>query len=100
MNIPISKLLSKMEAELMKAKNSSSSKEVREKVAVIQSLCEIILDEKSEVQVQRLSSPSSSEINHLELQKMMGNMSTVVKNPTSEKLVKEEDANGDSLFDF
>ncbi|PGT90526.1 YwdI family protein [Bacillus sp. AFS040349] len=100
MNIPVSKLLSKMEAELTKAKNSSSTKEVREKVAVIQSLCEIILDEKSEVSVQPLLSPSSSEISQLELQKMMGNMSTVVKNPTSERTVKEEDANGDSLFDF
>ncbi|UGB30847.1 YwdI family protein [Metabacillus sp. B2-18] len=100
MNIPVSKLLIKMEAELIKAKNSSSTKEVREKVAVIQSLCEIILDEKSEVSVQPLSSPSSSEISQLELQKMMGNMSTVVKNPTSERTVKEEDANGDSLFDF
>ena len=100
MNIPVSKLLSKMEAELIKAKNSSSTKEVREKVAVIQSLCEIILDEKSEVSVQPLSSPSSSEISQLELQKMMGNMSTVVKNPTNERTVKEEDANGDSLFDF
>jgi Family of unknown function (DUF5327) len=99
-NIPVSKLLSKMEGELIKAKNSSSTKEVREKVAVIQSLCEIILDEKSEVQTQSSSSPSSSGISQLDLQKMMGNMSTVVKNPASETTVKEEDANGDSLFDF
>lgn len=99
MNIPISKLLSKMEAELIKAKNSLSDKEIREKVAVIQSLCELILEnEKSESQP--LSSPVSSGISQLELQKMMGNIPTVVKNQPSPSSSKEEDANGDSLFDF
>ncbi|MBU7594283.1 YwdI family protein [Metabacillus halosaccharovorans] len=99
MDIPISKLLSKMEAELTKAKNSQSEKERRERIVVIQSLCELILDEKSP-QVQTITSPSSSSISPAELQKMMGNMATVVKNPSSSEVKKEDDANGDSLFDF
>lgn len=99
MDIPISKLLHKMEAELTKAKNSQTDKERRERIVVIQSLCELILDEKSP-QVQPVSSPSSSSINPAELQKMMGNMSTVVKNPSNSASLKEDDANGDSLFDF
>lgn len=99
MDIPISKLLNKMEAELTKAKNSQTDKERRERIVVIQSLCELILDEKSS-QVQPITSPSPSSINLAELQKMMGNMSTVVKNPSKSPSLKEDDANGDSLFDF
>jgi len=88
-----------MEAELIKAKNSQSDKERRERIVVIQSLCELILDEKSQ-QVQPIVSPSPSSINPAELQKMMGNMSTVVKNQSKPASLKEDDANGDSLFDF
>ena len=102
MDIPISKLLQKMESEVIKAKTSQTDKERRERIVVIQSLCELILDEKSPqvVQPQPVTSPSPSSINPAELQRMMGNMGTVVKNPSSSAARKEEDANGDSLFDF
>lgn len=98
MDIPISKLLQKMEAELIKAKMSQSDKERRERIVVIQSLCELILDEKAPVL--SVSSPSPSTVNPAELQKMMGNMSTVVKSPSTTSKLKEDDGNGDSLFDF
>jgi hypothetical protein len=88
-----------MEEELDKAKKSDTDKELREKLIVIKSLCEVILDEKSSSI--NIPSPTSNEINQAELQKMMGNMSTVVKQPTiSSTPFKESDANGDSLFDF
>lgn len=99
MDIPISKLLIKMETELAKAKNSHSDKERRERIVVIQSLCELILDEKPQ-QVQQILSPSTGTISNSELQKMMGNMATVVKNPSTASVRKEDEANGDSLFDF
>jgi hypothetical protein len=88
-----------MEEELDKAKKSDTDKELREKLVVIKSMCEVILDEKSSSL--NIPSPTSNEINQAELQKMMGNMSTVVKQPTiSSTPFKESDANGDSLFDF
>lgn len=97
MNIHVSKLLQKMEGELFKAKNSQSDKEMRERLVVIQSLCEVILEE--EAMSLKISSPPVSEINPTELQKMMGtsSRSTVVKSTTS---YEEKDANGESLFDF
>ncbi|OAS82978.1 YwdI family protein [Metabacillus litoralis] len=100
MNIHVSKLLQKMEEELDKAKKSDTDKELREKLVVIKSLCEVILDEKS-ISL-NIPSPHSNEINQAELQKMMGNLSTAVKQqPTiSSTPYKESDANGDSLFDF
>jgi hypothetical protein len=100
LNIHVSKLLQKMEEELDKAKKSDTDKELREKLVVIKSLCEVILDEKS-ISL-NIPSPNSNEINQAELQKMMGNLSTAVKQqPTiSSTPYKESDANGDSLFDF
>jgi hypothetical protein len=88
-----------MEEELFKAKNSQTDKEMREKLVVIQSLCEVILDEKQNSL--NIPSPTPNEINPAELKKMMGNIPTVVKSPaTSSSPYKEKDANGDSLFDF
>ena len=100
MNIHVSKLLQKMEEELDKAKKSDTDKEWREKLVVIKSLCEVILDEKSSSL--NILSPTSNEINQAELQKMMGNIPTIVKQQPilSSSPYKEKDANGDSLFDF
>ena len=100
MNIHVSKLLQKMEEELGKAKTSGTDKEMRERLVVIHSLCEVILDVKSSSLPLSLS--ASSEMNQAELQKMMGNLSTVGRQqPTiSATPYKESDANGDSLFDF
>jgi Family of unknown function (DUF5327) len=97
-NIHVSKLLQKMEEELLKAKASDSDKEMTEKLNVIKSLCEVILDEKPNSL--NIASPAAKEINPAELQKMMGNLPvkqqpTIISSP-----LKENDANGDSLFDF
>jgi hypothetical protein len=83
-----------MEEELVKAKNSHSDKEIREKLVVIQSLCEVILDEKTS-SLQIPSSPSN-EINEAELQKMMGNLPIKKQPSITSTPYKEEDANGDS----
>ncbi|MGN7938881.1 YwdI family protein [Virgibacillus sp. 6R] len=99
MNIHVSKLLQKMEEELTKAKQSASDKEIRERLIVIQSLCDVILDEQKNSL--HIPSPQPNQINPAELQKMMGNFSSAPKpQQTSSNLYKEDDANGDSLFDF
>ncbi|MGM7723550.1 YwdI family protein [Metabacillus sp. Hm71] len=102
MNIHVSKLLGKMEEELVKAKNSETDKELREKLVVIRSLCEIILEDDTSSSSLRIPSPKPNEINPAELQKMMGNYSTTANQQSgiSSTRYKEEDANGDSLFDF
>lgn len=95
MNIHVSKLLAKMEQELQKAKMSSQDKDVREHMIVIQSLCEVILDEKVSF---KPSSQSTDEFSKLELQKMMGMSSEKVSSPMSSRV--EDDEKSDSLFDF
>ena len=98
MNIHVSKLLLKMEDELAKAKQSDSDKEIRERLIVIQSLCEVILDEKKNTL--HIPSPQPSQINPTELQKMMGNLAAPKPQQQTANHYQEDDANGDSLFDF
>ncbi|WP_226669133.1 YwdI family protein [Metabacillus litoralis] len=104
MNIHVSKILTKMQDEIDKAKNSDLEHNIKEHIMIIQSLCDLIVENKSKAQTPtQLSSPISSEISPTELQKMMGNIPTVAKQkPGTEKssTYKDEEANGHSLFDF
>lgn len=96
MNIHVSKLLAKMEQELQKTKMSPQDKDVREHVIVIQSLCELILDEKTSF---KPSAQPTEDFSRLELQKMIGMSSEKIPVTKSSRL-EEDDVNGDSLFDF
>lgn len=104
MNIHVSKILSKMQDEIEKAKTSTSEHQIKEHILIIQSLCDLIVDHKTQAQSVQSSSqivsPTSSQINPAELQKMMGNIPTVSKQKPESSPYKEEGANGDSLFDF
>ncbi|MDQ0230791.1 YwdI family protein [Metabacillus malikii] len=98
MNIHVSKLLQKMDDELRKAKASQNDNEIRESLIVIKSLCDVVLAEKNSLHI---PSPKTNEINQSELQKMMGNLAPVkTASPLPDNKIEEEDANGDSLFDF
>lgn len=92
MDIHISKLLAKMEKEIHQAMHGSSDSEVRERLLVVKSLCDLVLDEQpGETNVRK--QPSSNDFDSLQLQKMMG-LSALTKKK------KEDDVNGDSIFDF
>ena len=95
MNISLDKLLSKIEEELKLAKNSTKKENLREKVYSIKILCELILDEKQGHQ----ETPSTTITAY----------QPVIPQPTIQqpvslnqpkKLEMENEANGDSLFDF
>lgn len=92
MDIHISKLLAKMEKEIHQAMHGSSDSEVRERLLVVKSLCDLVLDEQpGETNVPK--QPSSNDFDSLQLQKMMGSSALTKKK-------KEDDVNGDSIFDF
>ncbi|WP_273129602.1 YwdI family protein [Bacillus weihaiensis] len=105
MNIHVSKILGKIEEELVKAKNSQGEHDLKERMRVIHSLTELILDNDSQVRVshtQQVTYPSTQQVSQAELQKMMGTPSSIAKKePTIQSSpLQEEDGNGDSLFDF
>ncbi|WP_045515979.1 YwdI family protein [Neobacillus niacini] len=95
MNITVEKLLRKMEEELKLAKNSTKQENLREKVYSIKILCELILDEKQIQQEAPLNPiPAYQPIT----------VQPSIQQPVSlnqpKKLEMEDEANGDSLFDF
>lgn len=92
MDIHISKLLAKMEKEIHQAMQSSSDSEVRERLLVVKSLCDLVLDEKPG-ETYDMRQPSSNDFDSLQLQKMMGSSALSKKK-------EEDDVNGDSIFDF
>ncbi|MCM3528828.1 YwdI family protein [Cytobacillus oceanisediminis] len=90
MNISVQKLLGKMEKELLEAKSSSSDARIRERVQAIKSLCELVLEESDTGSVSAVASISHT-------------YNAPPAQPAGlqpKKMQMEDEANGDSLFDF
>jgi hypothetical protein len=105
-NISVQKLLTKIDEELKLAKNSTKEDSLREKVYSIKILCELLLDEKpvakSEGAIQPLQ-PVQPAITYQAFQPPVMNQPMIQQAPTiqqGKKLNMEDEANGDSLFDF
>lgn len=100
MNIHISSLLQKIEDELKKAKSCQQENELKMHVAVIRSLCDVIVEpQRPVVQPSPYVQPAKPSGDQLMLEKMMGTAGAE-KYQKQEKLDKKEDGNGDSIFDF
>lgn len=110
MNIHISSLLQKMEEAVQKAKQSGNDEEVKRQVAAISSLCDVILDAPSQVQMPQspvispppsIHAPSAPSVStdQAMLEKLMGT-SGAKKFQQNDEGQKEKDGNGDSIFDF
>ncbi|MCD7034740.1 YwdI family protein [Metabacillus sp. GX 13764] len=101
MEIPIQALLLKMEEELKKAKSAGEDKAVRDHLLIIRSLCDVAIDAgqstRETIQYpQTQPSKSEQQVSSWELQKMMGS----TKKPGEQASKDEDEANGDSIFDF
>ncbi|MCT2538257.1 YwdI family protein [Aquibacillus koreensis] len=92
-------VLTKMMNELQEALNKSGQTNVvREHVRAVRLLCDLILD--SEPESTGTTEPKPS-IDQLELKKMMGNLGQSQPNTTPPtRKIDDEEANGDSIFDF
>lgn len=108
MNIHISALIQKMEEELRQAKTASRDEEVKMHVAAVRSLCDVVLGQPSHTASAPVQAPmpkaapspsASPSTDPLLLEKMMGSagLSQYQKKAKDER---EEDGNGDSIFDF
>ncbi|WP_339193613.1 YwdI family protein [Aeribacillus sp. FSL W8-0870] len=101
MNIPVSSIIGKLEEELKKAKAAGTPHDLKARLLVIRSLCDVILDQQEEnYDFSAIQEPKSeSEITPLELEKMIGNANSKTLT-MKERLLVEDDANGESIFDF
>lgn len=84
-------IIKQIEKLTTEAAHAATEQQAREKLAAIRALCDVVLDEK-------FSSPKSASIN---------SVSTTISSPVYTQPVAipaqkldEDDANGDSLFDF
>jgi hypothetical protein len=93
MNIPVNRLLDKMEEELTEAKRVSSDAKIRERAYAIKSLCELILEESSFTTNTEVSKGVSAPPPFVQPIK-------VVEIPKQNRMKTEDGANGESLFDF
>lgn len=102
-NIPVQTLLAKIEEELKLAKSSAKQESLREKVYSIKILCELILDQKptakTEVSVNQLAPviPQQAFQQPLMNQQAFRQPASL---PQAKKIEMDDEANGDSLFDF
>lgn len=99
------KVLQKMQQELEQAiSKQDQTAEVREHARAIRLLCDLVLesDAGETMSVQQRQTITHDAHEELELRKMMGEtLDSKPKSVTTEsKPLIEEDANGDSLFDF
>jgi hypothetical protein len=105
-NISVQKLLTKIENELTLAKSSTREESLREKVYSIKILCELLLDEKPSPNSKVPVAPTPAvqpAISFQAYQQPMTNQPIIQQAPTiqqAKKLDMEDEANGDSLFDF
>ncbi|MEC1471185.1 YwdI family protein [Bacillus haynesii] len=99
MNIHISSLLQKMEDELKKAKECTQENELKMHIAVIRSLCDVIVEPQQRPSVQSSPTANKPSSDQLMLEKMMGSAGAE-QYKKQEKQKHEDDGNGDSIFDF
>jgi hypothetical protein len=90
MSISVEQLLKKMESELHKAKLAESSVKLRENVHSIKVLCELILEDSGSKEVRSIP----------ERVALQPQIQSITPTTLSVKKLEEEEANGDSLFDF
>ena len=90
MNISVQQLLRKIEDELKQAKSSNFEARIRERIHAIKALCELALDEspKSISQPEKAPSVSFSKEQIINVQSRPA------------RLKMDDEANGESLFDF
>lgn len=101
-NISVQKLLAKMEEELKQAKAAPKQESLRERVHSIKILCELILEENQLKAAESWNEPVISRPVPVAVQQQ--GVPVPISQPVStfqpKKLELDDEANGDSLFDF
>lgn len=90
-------ILNKMEEKLREAKGTNSEVKVREYVQAIKTLCEIVLEEQSEQPLHQTIEPVVQPVTMQSTQTISSQTPSTLG---EKRLVTDDGANGDSLFDF
>jgi 6-pyruvoyl-tetrahydropterin synthase len=86
MQIPVKQILKKMQLEIQEAILVDDEAKIRDRLLIVESLCKLILDNESQMVVNRVRD--------------LDPMVSIKKQPSVKEKENENDANGESLFDF
>lgn len=86
-------IVKQIEKHAIQAKQTRDEQQIREQLAAIRALCEVVLDDGKPILKPSVVAPS---VHNIQTTSMMISQPLV----TSSQRVEEEDANGESLFDF
>jgi hypothetical protein len=107
MSITLDKILERMQAELNRAQGTGNVQKKREHLAAMKSLCELALESESEGNTGAAGrSAGAAKSQQMPVMNAYQAPSYAPPAPSPQvsnmpsKPMKEEDANGDSLFDF
>ncbi|MCM3756021.1 YwdI family protein [Sporosarcina aquimarina] len=105
--ISTNRVLEELQRQLTNAKTTSDEAAMRESIAAMQSLCGLILGEKTaqlpttEGNLKFLSASNGGEgASPIDMSSIKKINSSPVQSSLEGKVLEEEDANGGSLFDF
>ncbi|MBN6884983.1 uncharacterized protein DUF5327 [Cytobacillus horneckiae] len=96
MSISMETMLHKIEKELQAAKGQNDQARMRERVHAIKAICELILDQPNELSKHTMFNAVSPQ--PIQPQQQQVQPVQTVGQPKPMKM--EDEANGDSLFDF
>jgi hypothetical protein len=103
MNISLEKLLAKMEDELKGARNAATDAKMREKIHSLKTLCELVLDEPNRERsaAVRTEAPAAV-VQNMQIPVVQAQPQPQYQSvPNQQKrLEMDNEANGESLFDF
>lgn len=91
--IPLSRVVTEIEKHVAVAKGRGDEQSIRESLVAIRALCNVALSEQPEVK------PQVMPIQYTQPVHTVQSTSSVTSISAGERM-KEDDANGDSLFDF
>jgi hypothetical protein len=94
MDISVTKLLDKIGAELSEAKRAGSEAKIRERAQAIKALCELFLDESP------VGKRAETKVIQPVQQSIIPQSAPQVMPQQQERMVMEDEANGESIFDF
>ncbi|MEG0439092.1 YwdI family protein [Solibacillus cecembensis] len=86
-------IVQQIEKHAIQAKQTRDEQQIREQLSAIRALCNVVLDEGKPVAKPSVAAP---HVHNIQTTSMMISQPLV----TSSQKLEEEDANGESLFDF
>jgi len=100
MSVSTTSILNKMLNEAKQAKETNTKKDMQKHAANVKLLCELLLDEEETAETK--GSVDEHSITPAEMKAMIGeeNRSKDSSSQDRKKLVDDDEANGESLFDF